>query len=366
VAAVTVVVVGCLADELGAVSQLTTIHVRHAGRNFDVRREFSRMPSTEYRFTQASEIRVDVDHERPVGEVKHLELSRNGNLFAVCEIDGSGLEGPLYYSPEVLHRGGKDIELRALAVTRSPASVGLGPLTAFPGTLAEVARGIVYQDGWTGQLVKRAHEHARKRKHNEPIIVVGLEPKPEPARLDLVPTGPIEVRTASTVDVSHVRRTIELVVMPYETPTSVAHHGRTVTEIVSRGAFDTIARDGGRVRVNRDHDVQRTIGRAVKFDPNRHEGLIGEVRIARTALGDESLALADDGILDVSAGFGVLSGGERWETHSRRRLTKLWLDHVALTPIPAYESARVLAVRNGQSRTPNLDRARQLLAELRS
>jgi hypothetical protein len=50
VAAVTVVVVvGCLADELGAVSQLKTIHARHAGRNFDVRREFSRMPSTEYR-----------------------------------------------------------------------------------------------------------------------------------------------------------------------------------------------------------------------------------------------------------------------------------------------------------------------------
>jgi hypothetical protein len=105
------------------------------------------------------------------------------------------------------------------------------------------------------------------------------------------------------------------------------------------------------------------------------------VRISRTDLCEDTLVLADDGILKASAGFTLLRqnggtgqvkpGAEVWETRSRRRLNHLWLDHVALTPQPAYREAKVLAVRNapgvapeapgaaetGQP-TPNLDRMR--------
>ena len=51
--------------------------------------------------------------------------------------------------------------------------------------------------------------------------------------------------------------------------------------------------------------------------------------------------------MDASAGFNVLRGGEKWSTdRSRRRLTRLWLDHIALTAAPAYEGAMVLDVRS--------------------
>jgi len=177
------------------------------------------------------------------------------------------------------------------------------------------------------------------------------------------PAGQLEYRVATQIGVNYPNRIIELVVMPYETETMVAHQGRMVREIVARGAFDGIERRANRIRVNRDHDATRTIGRALKLHPSRDEGLVAELRIAQTDLGEETLTLADEGILDASAGFLPMPGGEEWEGRSKRRLTKLWLGHIAMTPDPAYETARVLAVRNhspvsagGDTRpeTPNL------------
>ena len=170
------------------------------------------------------------------------------------------------------------------------------------------------------------------------------------------------IRSASLRDVSFPERTIEVVVMPYEETTLVEYEGRMVEEVVSRGAFDGIERRPNRVKVNRDHDVTRTCGRTIAFHPGREEGLVAEVKIAKTPLGDETLELAADGILDASAGFLPLPGGMRWETRARRRLSKLWLGHIGMTPDPAFEGARVLAVRAGdppvdglQVATPNLD-----------
>lgn len=156
--------------------------------------------------------------------------------------------------------------------------------------------------------------------------------------------------------------------MPYEEESLVEWQGRMVTEICSRGAFDGIERRANRVRVNRDHDLSRTVGRALSFHPSRDEGLVAEIRIAKTELGDETLTLADEEILDASAAFLPMPGGEKWESRSRRRLNKCWLGHIALTPDPAYESARVLAVRQAAGviaaehvPTPNLDSLRAML-----
>jgi HK97 family phage prohead protease len=175
----------------------------------------------------------------------------------------------------------------------------------------------------------------------------------------------IETRASEVTGVSFPKRLIELIVMPYETMTEVAHRGRMISEIVSRGAFDGIERRPNRVKVNRDHKRDRTIGKAVALHPSRQEGLIAEVKISPVPLGDETLVLAEDGILDASAGFGIMDepGAEVWETRSRHRLNKLWLDHIALVPDPAYETANVLAVREAPepvvaSATPNLDRVR--------
>jgi HK97 family phage prohead protease len=186
--------------------------------------------------------------------------------------------------------------------------------------------------------------------------------------------GELEYRSSQVAGVSYPQRSIDLVVMPYETEATVVHQRRIVQEIVSRGAFDGIERRANRIRVNRDHDVRRTIGRAVALHPSREEGLVAELRIARTELGDETLALAEDGILDASAGFGVMEGGEIWERNRElRRLTKLWLAHIAMTPEPAYETANVLAVRTQPERLAcsnrerlELERWQQLETDLNS
>jgi hypothetical protein len=95
-----------VADALGAASQTVTVPYHGPGRNFDVRRQFSSVPATEYRSVQAAAIPVDVDHARPIGTVRYLELSQGARLHAVCEIDGAGLEGPLYFSPSIRHVDG--------------------------------------------------------------------------------------------------------------------------------------------------------------------------------------------------------------------------------------------------------------------
>jgi len=194
----------------------------------------------------------------------------------------------------------------------------------------------------------------------------------------------IEYRSAEVVGVSYPKRQIELIVMPYETPATVYHQGRMVTEIVTRGAYGTGIAGRKDIRVNRDHDVSRTCGRAIKFHPSRDDGLVAELQISRTTLGEETLTLADEGLLDASAGFAlqidketrkVKQNAEVWESRDRRRLNHLWLGHIALTPEPAYETAAVLAVRNSEAGVlaaasrPNmerleLDRLRELAADL--
>jgi HK97 family phage prohead protease len=188
---------------------------------------------------------------------------------------------------------------------------------------------------------------------------------------ETAPAGQLRWRTAAQLGVSFPERTIELVVMPYETEALVPYGARMVREIISRGAFDGIERRSNRIRVNRDHVAERTVGRAVALHPTRDEGLVGVIRIARTDLGDETLALADEQCLDASAGFLPFPGGEVWEERARVRIRKAWLGHIALTPDPAYESAQVLAVRKEQEAdgvpvpTPNLDVVRGWMLEQR-
>lgn len=181
------------------------------------------------------------------------------------------------------------------------------------------------------------------------------------------PSGGLWTRSAEVVGVDFPQRTIELVVIPYETEVSVHEFGRRCRETIARGAFDGIERRANRVRVNRDHLAERTIGRAIAFHPSREVGLVSEVRIAKTPLGDETLALADEGCLDASAAFAPMENGLEWLSRNAYRVVKAWLGHIAMTPDPAYEAAQVLAVRHVQegegSTTPNLDTVRGWLLE---
>jgi hypothetical protein len=98
---------------------------------------------------------------------------------------------------------------------------------------------------------------------------------------------------------------------PAETPTTIRERGRRYVETFAHGAFAGV--DPARVKVNRDHVRERVIGRALRLDAWAEEGLTGTVRLARVREADEALALIDDDLLSVSAGFAPLPGGEEWD-----------------------------------------------------
>lgn len=177
----------------------------------------------------------------------------------------------------------------------------------------------------------------------------------------------IETREAGVkVDsVDFAQRLITVIAAPYGQPTPVEYRSEVWNELFERGAFDAIASAPHRVRVNRDHNKSRTIGKAVHFWPEREEGLVAEVRIAKTPLGDETLALADEDMLSASVGFGVrLSDQELERRTMTRRIKTAYLDHLSFVESPAYVGARVLSVRDSTGgeaaklepfRTPLLD-----------
>jgi HK97 family phage prohead protease len=158
----------------------------------------------------------------------------------------------------------------------------------------------------------------------------------------VIDTPELEYRFASTLTL-HPKRMIELIAVPYDEETQVVHHGRWITETVAPGAF---AGASGEVRVNRAHDLEQPLGKVKSLHPDDPRGLRAEIRISETAAGNDVLALAGDGLLGASIGFAPRPGGEEY-THdrSRRRITKAFLAHIALTGDPAYQGAKVLAVR---------------------
>lgn len=157
------------------------------------------------------------------------------------------------------------------------------------------------------------------------------------------------LRRAATLDVRHPERIIDLIAVPYDEEARVPWRGRMITESVAPGAFTGINR--GPINVNREHDRTQPVGRAVGVHPNDPRGLRLELRIAKTASGDEVLELADEELLGASVGMGpILPGGERYlDGGARRRITKAFVDHVAMTGDRAYDGARVLAVRSSSA-----------------
>ena len=156
-------------------------------------------------------------------------------------------------------------------------------------------------------------------------------------------------RTAELVGVSFPDRTIELIVMPYETETIVPYQGRMVREVIARGAFDGIERRANRVRVNRDHQAERTVGRATTFHavtPGR-PGRRGADRPDRPGRRDADACRGRDPrrIRGVRADVPAGTGRDGRNTAS----TKAWLGHIAMTPDPAYVDAQVLAVRSADT-----------------
>jgi phage head maturation protease len=176
--------------------------------------------------------------------------------------------------------------------------------------------------------------------------------------------APIESRAAVVDSVDFPQRIIEVLAVPYEEEAIVEYRGELWRESFERGAFDGIEKRPNRVKAFRDHvsgqhmrgtSTSGLVGRVVAFAPDRQEGLLGHVKIARTPLGDETLALADEGVLGVSVGFGVRGSDQVLNRAEQiRRIRRAYVDHLAFPDNGAYEGAQVIDVRGRRPQAEDL------------
>lgn len=168
------------------------------------------------------------------------------------------------------------------------------------------------------------------------------------------PKAPVELRSATVADMNYGQRLVTVIVAPYEQPTPVMWQGEVWTEQFERSAWDGIEKRPNRVRANRAHDRKLTCGKAMKFFPNRAEGLVAEIRMAQTPLGDETLELAREDCLSVSAGFAALPKDQLIDRSERtRRIRTAYLDHISFVEDPAYPGAEILEVRENELIIPD-------------
>ena len=178
---------------------------------------------------------------------------------------------------------------------------------------------------------------------------------------------------AATADVRFGEREIDVLAIPYETPTDIAERGRVYTETIARGAFGNVGSRASRIKVLREHNPMLPIGRCVRLDADDQRGLLATLRISTTEMGDETLVLAADGVLDVSCGMSS-QGGDQWDDRrSMVRRSNLRLHEISLVALAAYEAAAVLAMRADPvevdllppAGTPRLDEVRAWIADVR-
>lgn len=168
----------------------------------------------------------------------------------------------------------------------------------------------------------------------------------------------IEVREGSS-------REIDMRLVPWDTPVNTLQG----VEEFARGAFDGIDPNGvklfgpsheARIGMGQDGMPKMTripIGKATVLS-NRHDGEYATFKVARTAGGDETHALAADGIVSgVSVEFAEVPGGTKTVTRNGRRVRrheKAQLTGASLTHKPTYEQAMVLAVRSQDEEGPKV------------
>lgn len=151
------------------------------------------------------------------------------------------------------------------------------------------------------------------------------------------------------------QRIITILAVPYEQPTQVLFHQELYNEVFARSAFNGIESQTRKIPATAaldipapNHDGGRLVGRVISSDPYGQDGLLSEVKISRTEKGDETLELAADEALWPSIGFLVKNPKFDQEIDrykKTRRVNRAFLDHLAFVGQPAYEGAKILAMR---------------------
>jgi HK97 family phage prohead protease len=205
-----------------------------------------------------------------------------------------------------------------------------------------VGRGSGSHDAIRAHIIRRAH--ALGASDMLPSDWTGSDNTSRSGRASVPADVPIEHRLATVSDVDLDRREITLIAIPYNEHTFVEYRGKIIEEVVEPGAFNGIEKTSNHVTANRDHDYKRTVGKAVGYDTADSRGLVATLKVSRTALGDEALELARDGVLKASVGM-LVKRSDQTIKNGLRTIHKAFLDHIALVPSPAYAGAEVLAVR---------------------
>lgn len=170
------------------------------------------------------------------------------------------------------------------------------------------------------------------------------------------------------------QRIITVLAVPYEQATKVPFRNEVWDEVFSRSAFNGIESQTRKIPATAaleipapDHRGARVVGRVVSSNPYHEAGLVSEIKISRTDMGDETLELARDEALWPSIGFMVKNpkfDQELDRYRKLRRVNRAFLDHLAFVGQPAYEGAKILAMRSSDpavaeeqvlSPTPRMD-----------
>jgi hypothetical protein len=116
-------------------------------------------------------------------------------------------------------------------------------------------------------------------------------------------------------------------------------------ERIIRGAFaKSLRQRADKIFLFRGHDHGRAVARSTSFDDG-DAGLVGVFHARPSSVGDETLEEARDGYLPgMSVGFRNVQ--LRRGDDGVREVVEAALLEVSLVTIPAYEGARVLAVRD--------------------
>lgn len=189
---------------------------------------------------------------------------------------------------------------------------------------------------------------------------------------DVARRPPIEFRSGDIVGVNFPERLVTVLAVPYEQEALIEFRGEMWKESFLRGSFDGIETRPNRVGVNRQHDEAKTLGKVLTFHPARQEGLVAEVRVAKTQAGNDVLELANEDMLGISPAFEVRPSDQELD-RPYRRIKKAFIRHLSFVEVPAYAGAGVLSVRGQESVanaadlpplvTPHLD---EVLAWLKS
>jgi uncharacterized protein len=140
-------------------------------------------------------------------------------------------------------------------------------------------------------------------------------------------------------------------------------------DLVEPGAYTkTLAEDfpSGQIKVKRDH--QHPIGLPVHMGQDS-KGLLTFSRISKTAMGDETLILSEDGVIDrMSIGYKALQHAYQMQGGVKvRRLQQLKLrEYSLLTEPPMNDGAAIIGVKSLYDVGYVLDRMSDALAHLRS